>query len=289
MLTKAHRKGERCMEIYYASYNHKHKGDFNISFPAKFNGRDVHILMIFKTKTIIKENDEERTIDKGTFALYTPNANHSIQGCGDEYIDDWIVFNPDSNDLDLIESLSIPLNKAVKLNFMDLISDLIHKLAFEFHDAYNPYRNDVMQLIMQLIFFRVSQSLYLQIPLCNKNRVNEKKYNILINIRNEIYCSPGIVYSIDELAKKAFMSRSYFQHTYKKMFGVTVTQEIMKSRLNHSKYYLSCTDMAIKKIAEVCGFNSDIYYVRSFKKIFGITPTEYRDSLQQKVDSRIND
>ena len=57
------------MEIYYASYNYKHKGDFNISFPAKFNGRDVHILMLFKTKTIIKENDEKRTIDSSHWML----------------------------------------------------------------------------------------------------------------------------------------------------------------------------------------------------------------------------
>lgn len=274
------------MEIYYASYNHKHKGDFNIVFPAKFNGHDVYLLILFKTPTIITENDEERRVDKGTFALYTPDAKHSIQGCGDVYIDDWIVFNPDPGDLDLIESLSIPMNRAVKLNSMDTISDLVHKLAFEFHDAYNPYRNDVILLVMQLMFFRISQNLYQQIPLCCK-KIKGEKYNALINIRNEIYCSPDTEYSIDELAKKAYMSKSYFQHTYKKVFGITISQEIMKSRLKHSTYYLSCTDMNIKKIAELCGFNSDVYYIRSFKKFFGITPTEYRDSITPKSDFSI--
>lgn len=61
----------------------------------------------------------------------------------------------------------------------------------------------------------------------------------------------------------------------------------MKSRLKHSTYYLSCTDMNIKKIAELCGFNSDVYYIRSFKKFFGITPTEYRDSITPKSDFSI--
>lgn len=43
------------MEIHYAGYNHKHKGDFNIVFPAKFNGHDVYLLILFKTPTIITE------------------------------------------------------------------------------------------------------------------------------------------------------------------------------------------------------------------------------------------
>ncbi|MGN0606905.1 MAG: helix-turn-helix transcriptional regulator [Oscillospiraceae bacterium] len=268
------------MEIYGISYNHRHKGDFKFTSPQPFNGHMLYLFVIFKTPAVIKENDEEeKLVEKGTFALYTPDAKYSIQGFGNEYIDDWIVFDLNLDDIKLLESLQIPLNKAVKLYSISSISDIIHKIAFEFHDAYNIYRHDVMQLLMQLLFFKLSQHLYLRIPVFSKKSFNPEKYETLLNIRNEIYCSPHMQYSIEELAQKALMSKSYFQHTYKEIFGITVTQEIMKSRLNHSKYYPSCTDMTIKDIAFQCGFNSDVYFVRSFKKFFGITPTEYRGSI----------
>lgn len=267
------------MDVYYVSYNHKHKDDFNLARPIPFKGRMSYLIVLFKTPAVITENNEKRFVEKGTFALYTPDAHHSIQSCGDEYIDDWIAFDLNNNEIKLLEALQIPFNKAVKLYSIYSISDIIHKIAYEFHDTYNPYKNDVIQLLMQLLFFRVSQHLYLKVPLFSGGKIDDKKFSLMLKIRNEIYCNPNEHYGIDELAKKAFMSKSYFQHKYKEIFGITVSQEIMKSRLHRSKYYLSCTDMTIKEIAFQCGFNSDIYFVRAFKKAFNITPTEYRNSI----------
>lgn len=275
------------MEVFYACYNHKHKGDFRLERPLKFQGHMVYLIVLLKTPAVIIENGEERLVEKGTFALYTPDAKHSIQGYGNEYIDDWIAFDMNKDEINLLESLRIPMNKAVRLYSIESISDIIHKIAYEFHDAYNTYRHDVMQLLMQLLFFRLSQHLYLETSVFSKTKINPEKSETLLKIRNEIYCCPNKHYNIDQLAKSALMSKSYFQHTYKKTFGVTVTQEIMKSRLNHSKYYLSCEDMTIKDIAFQCGFNSDVYFVRSFKKFFGITPTEYRNSISPKSDFSI--
>lgn len=150
--------------------------------------------------------------------MYTPDAHHSIQVIGNEYVDDWITFDLNQDELKLLEALQIPLNKAVLLYSIYSVSDIIHKIVFEFHDAYNPYKNDIMQLFMQLLFFRVTQQIYMQIPLHSETKINREKFSYLLKIRNEIYSSPNKDYKIDALAKKSFMSKSYFQYLYKETF-----------------------------------------------------------------------
>lgn len=78
------------------------------------------------------------------------------------------------------------------------------------------------------------------------------------------------------MAKRLNLSASYFQHSYKNLFGVSVMNDVITSRIAHSKILLSGTDFSIKKIAELCGYEYDVYFMRQFKKRTGMTAREYR-------------
>lgn len=267
------------MEIHYVSYNHKYKFGYELNLPVKFQEHTVYFMFLLKTPIEIIEKGNKKKVETGTLALYTPDFNHSIKICDSEYIIDCIAFDMTDDEREFLDSLDIPMNHFFNISSYEFITDIIHKIAYVFHDSFILYRNKGLNPLMQLLFLKTSQMLHVPIPLSNNNKINKEKYINLMNIRNEIYCNPSEEYSIDKMAEKAYMSKSHLQRTYKKIFGVSISQDIIKSRLNHSKYYISCTDMTIKKIAEICGFNSDIYFMRSFKKHFGITPTEYRNSI----------
>lgn len=78
------------------------------------------------------------------------------------------------------------------------------------------------------------------------------------------------------------MSRSSFQHLYKELFGISAITDVILSRIDHAKYLLSTTDIPIKKISEMCGYNNDIHFMRQFKKVTEITPTKYREEEKKK-------
>ncbi|MNC73208.1 HTH-type transcriptional regulator GadW [compost metagenome] len=52
--------------------------------------------------------------------------------------------------------------------------------------------------------------------------------------------------------------------------------DVIASRVEHAKYLLTTTDISVKKIAEMCGYASEIHFMRQFKQQLGLTPSQYR-------------
>lgn len=82
--------------------------------------------------------------------------------------------------------------------------------------------------------------------------------------------------SLDDLAKAANMSRSYFSTIFKRLNGISPWDYITIKRIEQSIEYLESTDSSILEIACRCGFNNTANFNRAFKKITGKTPSEYR-------------
>lgn len=80
----------------------------------------------------------------------------------------------------------------------------------------------------------------------------------------------------DEIAKGLNISTSYFQHIYKKLFGVPVNQDIIKGRIEHAARLLMETDASVSEIAEQCGYENLEHFSRQFKKIKKVSPQKYR-------------
>ena len=79
-----------------------------------------------------------------------------------------------------------------------------------------------------------------------------------------------------DVVKHSGMSYSGFQHLYKKFFGVSVMDDILKSRFLRAEKLLMTTSLSIKSVAQQCGYISEYSFMRKFKEIYGMTPTEYR-------------
>lgn len=84
--------------------------------------------------------------------------------------------------------------------------------------------------------------------------------------------------SLDELAKRASMSRSYFSTTFKRLNGMTPWEYIMLKRVEIAIQLLNKDGKSVIEVAGECGFNSTANFNRAFKKITGRTPTSYRHS-----------
>ena len=72
------------------------------------------------------------------------------------------------------------------------------------------------------------------------------------------------------------MSRSSFQHLYKKMFGTSVMKDVTKGRIERAKRLLSSTNLTVNEIAVRCGYSNEYNFMRRFRDMCGQTPTEYR-------------
>lgn len=83
--------------------------------------------------------------------------------------------------------------------------------------------------------------------------------------------------TLQDLAREACMSRSYYSAVFKSLNGVSVWNYIIAQRINLAQFKLETTDEPITRICEECGFTGITNFNRAFKRITGKTPREYRN------------
>ena len=81
--------------------------------------------------------------------------------------------------------------------------------------------------------------------------------------------------TIDELAHKFYVSKSYISHTFKENQGVSLHQYIMKRRLQLFRESVR-EGGDIKSTYLNCGFNDYSSFYRAFKQEYGISPNTYK-------------
>lgn len=115
------------------------------------------------------------------------------------------------------------------------------------------------------------QAQYIEHPIVMA--VHNKQINALLdNLRKNLTKS----YTIDELAKKASMSRSTFTRHFKKETGMTLVGWLTNERLLRSKELLETSSLSIEKIAELSGFQNTTSFRQYFKNRYQVSPNVWR-------------
>mgnify|MGYP001309350120 FL=1 len=100
-----------------------------------------------------------------------------------------------------------------------------------------------------------------------------------MQLRAYIYAMPEDIADVGSMAWDMGISRSSFQHLYKKMFGVSVMTDVISARMERASQLLATTNLSVREVAERCGYTNEYGFMKRFKMHFGKTPTEFRSML----------
>ncbi len=92
--------------------------------------------------------------------------------------------------------------------------------------------------------------------------------------------------SISELLSISGKSKSQMTRLCRQYFGLTPSDTLRAARLNHSACLLRNTNMSIREISEVTGFDSPFHFSREFKKLYELLPSGFRMFPYSKTLSR---
>ncbi len=75
---------------------------------------------------------------------------------------------------------------------------------------------------------------------------------------------------------------------FKKEYGITIMEYVMKKKMQRAEQLLINSDMSIREVSEACGFPSIEYFSRSFKKHSGLSPYAWRceHTISEKSKTR---
>jgi len=83
------------------------------------------------------------------------------------------------------------------------------------------------------------------------------------------------VWTVAEMAKRANLSEARFSALYRKIFGTSPNDELIRARGEHAQFLLAHTSLPIKAVAGRCGFESVPYFSRAFHRRVGCAPRDY--------------
>ena len=127
--------------------------------------------------------------------------------------------------------------------------------------------NSLMIVLMMCIFRSMSPEISR-----NNKALGDVAGDILQYI--ETHCHEKL--SLSDLAQRCFYTPSYFSRLFKETYSMTITEFIVKTRIEKSKELLNNTDLTVEDICFSVGYTDKTKFYRHFRECVGKTPAEYR-------------
>jgi AraC-like DNA-binding protein len=93
-----------------------------------------------------------------------------------------------------------------------------------------------------------------------------------------LHAQPGYGWTVDELARKAGLSRSALAQRFTQLLGQPPMQYLARWRLQIAAQELRTGTRSLAAVAERVGYESEAAFNRAFKREFGMPPASWRRS-----------
>lgn len=83
--------------------------------------------------------------------------------------------------------------------------------------------------------------------------------------------------SLTELAKRCGLTTQYLSSLFRKETGMTLTQYILKEKLETARQMLTFSELSLSDISHCLAFCSHSNFTGHFRRCYGVTPKQYRN------------
>jgi AraC-like DNA-binding protein len=216
---------------------------------------------IHKTATVNKVPHERilLLIDEKPFSDFFALAN--TLNLGDFFRKHWGVITFDNEEKIKVERI-----------LLDIAKELEYKaMSYEFV---------VMGKLSELLLLVMRKYESSTLPFARPT-VSSKKHDIVQDVAGYIAENYDREESLNSIAKRFFLSRSYLSRIFKEITGLTVNEFLNIQRIKASQEYLSTTSLSITEIAGTIGYDSITYFEKVFRKYNACTPLGYRKKYKE--------
>ncbi len=227
-----------------------------------------YLLLLFHTPFFCIIDGKRVEGDAGDMVLHRPGSNiaHGPLGDGKQFINDWIYFSDDDDDV--IKSLPLQFDTILSPDEPQIAGELISSIIEESVKSDEFSARLISDTIYRLLSFVCRSS--------QKKRDEEKsalanfkaaRVHILQNYADE--------WTLEKMAELTGYSISRFCALYTEFFGVSPINDLLNERLENAKQLLSLHVYKIGDVAQMCGFSSIHYFSGFIKRRTGKSPGEF--------------
>ena len=245
-------------------------GNFTSSFPFSTDnerGReDFYLLYIEKSSMDIFIGDKTVTAAAGSLVLFPPKYRYRYKFSSDEPLSYFWVHFTGSHAQKFLDECGFSRLPCVAFTGKPgkLISDF--RSIFSIFENAGELRHLELACALERLLLGAAQ-----------NSGSEQRKRGFARSINYISSAYNTKISVPELAKMENLSNSRYVSLFKSYTGISPLEYILRLRMRSACDLLHTTDMTVKQIASLVGYEDEHYFSRIFKKHIGKTPSQYRE------------
>jgi two-component system, response regulator YesN len=238
---------------------------------------------------------------KYAFQIHVMNANENIEIVEDDYnrlmqkykLMVEVINSGNFKELDkLIDNIffecrNLPLYqvKHLIINMFSVLSNKYIKMGNDVWKEINKrmMSNEILNVeSKEVLLIKCRELLHDSLKLVS-NKINESS---MVVIRQAVEYMKKHYHeniSLESIADRYFMNRSYFSRLFKLYTGETFTDCLIDIRMEEAKKLLVDGRYKVYEISQMVGYSSEKYFFRVFKQYTGKSPAEYQRSISLNV------
>jgi AraC family transcriptional regulator of arabinose operon len=134
-----------------------------------------------------------------------------------------------------------------------------------------PGREATLEAMLEALLLRIAAAEAQTVSLLS---IDTRIENALEHFHRDIAATTGV----DDLARKAGLSRSQFCLLFRQGTKRTPQQYVEERRLEMAAHYLRTTAQSVAEVSEMVGFANPFYFSNRFRRRFGKSPSAYREN-----------
>lgn len=272
--------------------------DYEFTMPTKHLHKEFEIYYLLEGNRYYFIGSETYYVKQGSLVIIDSLQIHKTATAESPYHERFLAEIGDGPFNDFFESvagMSLPayfqkFNGPFELNPDEqrCAEKLLGDIAQELERKSPLYEKVVMMKLTELMIFALR---------CKAERPGRfsslkaatEKHKIVHQVADYIVLNYATVHSLEELAKRFFINKSYLSRIFREVTSFTVQEYINIHRIKKAQELLSDDRFNITEIAEAIGYDSLTYFERVFKKYTETSPLRYRKKtllVHQKARER---
>ena len=107
-------------------------------------------------------------------------------------------------------------------------------------------------------------------------KITRRNARTITSIKQIIECNYYLDLSVASISQQVFLTPNYISRIFKQETGETITEYILRLRMDQAKVIIATSDFNIRETAMAVGYDDANYFSKVFKKYTGLSPREYK-------------
>lgn len=243
----------------------------------KYGRKDYYLSYNSNGIMKVKACGNMHEIEGGAVLIYKP-SEEQYYGQANRYpISNYWVHFTGYGAAELLLKANLDNGNIFYIDINNEIPVLFEKLINEVDEKKYNYEYTSAAFLLNIIF-EISRRL--RFTSANKHESDrEKRINQSLSYIHKNY-SKDI--TITELSNMTGITVNYYSNVFKELTGVSPKQYIINFRLQKAKELMCNTNLNIRQIASLIGFDDQLYFSRLFRKYENLSPLDY---IKNKANS----